>query len=59
MSEPLTDTAVRNMVRAMLTGDDERDARHLARVFRMVGFTLPQWRQVIAECKAEANATAA
>lgn len=37
------------MIHPFLTGDLERDARHLSRKFRAVGFTLEQWRQVVRE----------
>jgi hypothetical protein len=47
----LTNPAVRRMILPWLTGDDERDARSLSRQFRSIGFSLPDWRRVIAEVK--------
>jgi hypothetical protein len=47
----LTNPAVRRMILPWLTGNDERDARSLSRQFRSIGFSLPDWRQVIAEVK--------
>lgn len=46
-------TEVAKMVQPWLTGNDERDAKSLAKTFRMVGLTLAQWRQVVSESKAE------
>jgi hypothetical protein len=50
----LTDEATRRMIRPWLTGNDESDAQSLRRTFRMLRFSIGQWRQVIRETKAAA-----
>jgi len=52
MTEQLTNEAVRNMIRPWMTGNDEADAKMLSRMFRGMGLTRSQWRQVVSECKA-------
>ena len=39
------------MVAPWLTGNDESDAKMLRNMFKGVGMTIAQWRQVVAECK--------
>lgn len=51
----LTTEAVRKMIKPWLTGDDERDARNFRRTFRSIGFSVGEWRQVVAEAKACPN----
>ena len=46
--EPLTTPSVRAMIKPWLTGDTERDARMLNRMFRRM-FTLADWRRVVKE----------
>jgi hypothetical protein len=41
-----------NMIKPWLTGNDEKDAKMLSRMFRAVGFSLGEWRTVVAEAKA-------
>jgi hypothetical protein len=43
---------VRNMIAPWLTGNDEKDAKMLQRMFRAVGLSIGEWRQVVAEVKA-------
>jgi hypothetical protein len=43
---------VQKMIAPWLTGNDEKDAKMLQRMFRPVGLTISQWRQVVAETKA-------
>ena len=50
----ITTEAVRNMIRPLLSGDDERDAKSLRRTFHRVGLSLPEWRRAIAETRAAA-----
>lgn len=47
-----TTDAVRKMVKPWLTGNDERDAKMLKTMFRGVGFSIGEWRQVVQEVKA-------
>ena len=49
----MTADAVRNMIQPWLTGNDEKDAQMLRRMFRGVGLSIAQWRQVVAETKAQ------
>ncbi|MGV2335058.1 MAG UNVERIFIED_CONTAM: hypothetical protein LVR18_27295 [Planctomycetaceae bacterium] len=49
----MTTDAVRNMIQPWLTGNDEKDAQMLRRMFRGVGLSIAQWRQVVAETKAQ------
>ena len=46
-----TTTAVKNMIKPWLTGNDEKDAKILSRMFRAVGLTLGEWRTVVSEAK--------
>jgi hypothetical protein len=46
-----TTTAVQNMIKPWLTGNDEKDAKMLSRMFRAVGLSIAEWRQVVAEAK--------
>jgi len=48
----MTTTEVRNMIAPWLTGNDQRDAKMLQRMFRAVGLSIGEWRQVVAEVKA-------
>lgn len=41
--------AVLDMVKPWLTGDDKRDAMYLSRAFRMIGFSMREWRQLVLE----------
>jgi len=54
-NETLTNEAARKMFSEWLTGNDERDAQKLKRAFRTVGLSINQWRQIVAEIKAEAS----
>ncbi len=40
------------MIKPWLTGNDEKDAQMLRRMFRGVGFSIGEWRQIVAEVKA-------
>ena len=48
----MTTTEVRNMIAPWLTGNDENDAKMLQRMFRAVGLSIGEWRQVVTEVKA-------
>lgn len=43
--------AVLDMVEPWLTGDDKKDVMYLSRAFRMIGFTLSEWRQLVEAAK--------
>jgi len=43
---------VQKMIAPWLTGNDEKDAKMLQRMFRAVGLSIGEWRQVVAEVKA-------
>jgi CCR4-NOT transcriptional regulation complex NOT5 subunit len=49
-----TTNEVRNMIKPWLTGNDEKDAKMLKNMFRGVGMSISEWRQVVKETKAEA-----
>jgi hypothetical protein len=49
-----TTNEVRNMIKPWLTGNDEKDAKMLKNMFRGVGMSISEWRQVVAETKAGA-----
>jgi hypothetical protein len=44
--------AVLNMIKPWLTGDDEKDAKMLRKMFRGCKMSIGEWRQIIAETKA-------
>jgi hypothetical protein len=48
----MTTTEVRSMIAPWLTGNNEKDAKMLQRMFRAVGLSIGEWRQVVAEVKA-------
>jgi 2-hydroxy-3-keto-5-methylthiopentenyl-1-phosphate phosphatase len=49
--DTLTTPEVRAMVKPWLTGDVDWDAAMLKRMFRSVGFSLTEWRQVVEEAR--------
>jgi CCR4-NOT transcriptional regulation complex NOT5 subunit len=49
-----TTNEVRNMIKPWLTGNDEKDAKMLKNMFRGVGMSIREWRQVVKETKAAA-----
>jgi hypothetical protein len=48
----MTTAEVRKMIAPWLTGNDEKDAKMLQRMFRAVGLSIGEWRQIVAETKA-------
>jgi hypothetical protein len=46
-----TSTAVQNMIKPWLTGNDEKDAKMLQKMFRAVGLSISEWRNVVSEAK--------
>jgi hypothetical protein len=44
--------AVLKMIKPWLTGDDEKDAKMLRKMFRGCKMSIGEWRQVVAESKA-------
>jgi hypothetical protein len=48
-NESLTTPAFRAMINPWLTGEVNRDAAMLKRMFRTARLTLAQWRQVVEE----------
>ena len=49
-----TSATVQNMIKPWLTGNDEKDAKMLQRMFRAVGLSIGEWQTVVAEAKAAA-----
>ena len=47
-----TTAEVRNMIAPWLTGNDEKDAKMLRKMFRGCGLSIGEWRQIVAETKA-------
>ena len=48
----ITTQEVRDMIRPWLSGNLEKDAKYLRNKFRMLRFSIGEWRKIVSECAA-------